>query len=457
MGAELAQGTTVAGKYVLVSSLASGGMGSVWVAHHLQLDSDVAIKFMDPELARSPELRARFEREARAAAKLKSQYVVRILDHGVDGDRPFIVMERLVGEDLRQRLRQRGRLGALETQRWLAHVGKGLSAAHAAGIIHRDLKPANIFITSMDGEEIAKLVDFGVAKLTHGTGDEESTRTGLVVGSPSFMSPEQARATRQVDARSDLWSLGVILFRALTGKLPFEGASTADLIVKICAEPIPRATVVAPDLPKAVDAFFERALARDPEARFQSIDELVQAFARLTGERTSAVDLPSRAEPGETSSPSWGQRPVIAPALGVFPASASEAAPEGTITRATTAMHPTGGPTPRRWVGPLAAALVAGMGAAVLLLTLRGESPPTARSAAVQPSAKAPLPTATEQPPADTPPSVVPEVTASSSTPSASAAATLPETQPGTHATSPRPRPLPGRPAPSATGRKWGF
>ena len=278
----LKEGSVVAGRYQLERRLARGAMGALWVARHLQLDVRVAVKFIDPALTASPEARARFEREARSAAQIQSPHVVRVLDHGVDAGTPYIAMELLIGEDLAARLERVGQLSPAVASVILAQIARGLQKAHEAGIVHRDLKPANVFLVEDQSRELAKILDFGVAKSLNPAGDGSAdpgvTRTGEMVGSPQYMSPEQVRRASDVDHRSDLWSLGVILFRALTGRAPFDGDSVGDVLVGICTDPIPLASSVRPGLHSALDRFFARALARDPADRFSSAREMASAF-----------------------------------------------------------------------------------------------------------------------------------------------------------------------------------
>ena len=193
--------TIVAGKYALGRRLGRGGMGSVWAAEHLTLRSQVAIKFIDSQFATSPEAVSRFLREARAAAALRSPHVVQILDHGVDNGAPYIVMELLDGESLAARLRRLVRLTAEETALIVTQVARATAKAHEARIVHRDLKPDNIFIVQNDDEHLAKVLDFGIAKLLDSSvgPSGSATRTGALVGSPYYMSPEQAEGTKQVD------------------------------------------------------------------------------------------------------------------------------------------------------------------------------------------------------------------------------------------------------------------
>ncbi|HVY45595.1 MAG TPA: serine/threonine-protein kinase, partial [Minicystis sp.] len=234
------EGIVLAGKYQLERQLARGGMGSVWVARHLQLGTPVAVKFMDGALAAVPELRTRFEREARAAAVLQSPNVVRVLDYGLEAGAPYIAMELLQGETLGARLKRERRLPLPAVGRVVAQVTRALRRAHEAGIVHRDLKPQNVFLAREDDEEVVKVLDFGIAKMLVGEGTKAGdTSTGTLLGSPSYMSPEQVRRSKTIDHRSDLWSLAVVAYRALTGRLPYPGDEVGDVIVRICTETPP--------------------------------------------------------------------------------------------------------------------------------------------------------------------------------------------------------------------------
>jgi eukaryotic-like serine/threonine-protein kinase len=279
----------VGGKYQLVKLIGRGGMGSVWEARHCNLGTPVAIKFIEAEYANSAEARSRFDKEAKAAATIQSKHAIQIHDNGVTEEgKPYIVMELLQGEPLDKRIDRLGRLTLQDTARILQQVSRGLSKAHERGIIHRDLKPENVFIVhnTDDDEEVAKVLDFGIAKIQnspHSPGITSSTKTGAVLGTPFYMSPEQARGLRNVDHRTDVWSLGVIAFKCITGKLPFDGESVGDLLVKICTAPIPLPSHFVPGLPQAFDSWFLRALEREPERRFSNVTELAEHLAYAAG------------------------------------------------------------------------------------------------------------------------------------------------------------------------------
>lgn len=270
-------------------------MGALWVARSERLDRDVAIKFLAPALEADALDLTRFEREARAIGRLSSPHVVQIFDCGVDQGWPYIAMELLRGEDLRQRLSKRRRLDFAELAVLATQMAKGLRHAHEAGIVHRDLKPGNVFLATIDGVEVVKLLDFGLAKLADDDACGAGTATGAVVGSANYLSPEQSRSARRVDHRTDLWSFGVILYCCLTGALPFTGDVATDVIVKICTEPAAPPSRLVPGLPPSVDAFFARALARDLADRFQSAAEMARAFRAAMAEAVAASASP-RAE-----------------------------------------------------------------------------------------------------------------------------------------------------------------
>jgi len=279
----------VGGKYQLVKLIGRGGMGSVWEARHVSLGTPSAIKFIEAEYANSAEARSRFDKEAKAAATIQSKHAIQIYDHGVTDDgKPYIVMELLTGEPLDKRIERLGQLTLQDTARILQQVSRGLARAHERGIVHRDLKPENIFIVrnTDDDEEVAKVLDFGIAKIEnspHSPGITSSTKTGAVLGTPFYMSPEQARGLRNVDHRTDVWSLGVIAFKCVSGRLPFDGESVGDLLVKICTAPVPIPSHQVPGLPQAFDTWFMHALEREPERRFSTVTELAEQLAFVAG------------------------------------------------------------------------------------------------------------------------------------------------------------------------------
>ncbi len=271
-------------KYRLERELGRGGMGSVWLAQHLTLRSPVAIKLIDAAIANSPEALSRFLREAQAAASLRSPHVVQILDHGVDEGVPFIVMELLDGESLAARLERQRRLSPQDTAHIMTQVGRAMTKAHEAGIVHRDLKPDNIFIVRNDEEEICKVLDFGVAKShTHGVAAVSSaTRTGSVLGTPYYMSPEQAEGAKSVDHRTDIWAIGVMAWECLIGARPFEAETLGGLLLAICARDMPLPSRCGA-VPAGFDAWFARACSRDVSYRFATAREAVHELRHVCG------------------------------------------------------------------------------------------------------------------------------------------------------------------------------
>jgi serine/threonine-protein kinase len=348
----------VAGKYEVVGLIGRGGMGSVWEGRHASLGTRVAIKFIDPEYADSKEAQARFVNEARAAATIHTKHAVQVYDHGVTDDgRPYIVMELLLGEPLDKRVDRLGRISLQEAARVLVQVCRALQRAHEAGIIHRDLKPENIFLVRSpdDDDEIAKVLDFGIAKIKGPPGEQaltSSTKTGAVLGTPYYMSPEQARGLRSIDHRSDLWSIAVIAYKCVTGVLPFEGESVGDLLVKICTSPVPQPSLTVPGLPAAFDAWFARALEREPAKRFATAQELADALAIAAGVTVRR---------GPTSSQQDGAPPTLAQTPAPVAVSPYAATPLPTAAMTSAALV-TSTSVPRSsrgvLVGVLAAALI---------------------------------------------------------------------------------------------------
>jgi eukaryotic-like serine/threonine-protein kinase len=275
-------GAVLAGKFKLELKLGQGGMGAVWRAEHVQLRSPVAIKLIDELIAQNPEALARFMREAQSAAALRSPHVVQILDYGADRGVPYIAMELLEGESLADRLDRVGRLGPAEVARIMTEVARAIGKAHELSIVHRDLKPDNIFLVKNDEIEVTKVLDFGIAKATQGLGVAlaSETRTGAILGTPHYMSPEQAEGTKLVDHRTDLWALGVIAFECLVGRRPFDSDALGSLLLAICTRPIPVPSACGLELP-GFDAWFAKACARELPERFQSARELAAELRRV--------------------------------------------------------------------------------------------------------------------------------------------------------------------------------
>jgi serine/threonine-protein kinase len=273
-----AVGDVLAGKYRVDKILGIGGMGMVVAATHLELDQRVAIKFMLPGSHESAETSARFLREAKAAGRLNSDHVCRVMDVGrFDNGAPYIVMEYLQGEDLGAVLRRRSPLRVSEAVDYILQGIEGIAEAHANGIIHRDLKPENLFLHKRnDGSPIVKVLDFGISKFAKGGG---STSTGDIMGSPAYMAPEQMESSTNVDQRADLWSLGVVLYRMVAGKAPFHGETLPLLCMHVVNDDPDPMSAVRGDLPDGFEAVVMKCLQKEPVDRYRDVGELAQALA----------------------------------------------------------------------------------------------------------------------------------------------------------------------------------
>jgi serine/threonine protein kinase len=311
-------GDVIADKYRVDRVLGKGAMGVVVAATHIELRRQRAIKFMMPDATEDRESVERFLREARAAAELKSQHAVKIHDVArLPTGEPYIVMELLEGTDFRALLKQRRSLPAREAVAYMLQACEAVAEAHAAGIVHRDLKPANLFLASGAlGASCVKVLDFGIAKLNdkHATEEEAHlTSTLTVMGSPLYMSPEQILSTRSVDARSDIWSLGVILYCLVTGQLPFGGESATAVFAAVQRDSPPPPSSLRPDIPPGLERAILRCLEKDPARRFASVAELASALAPFapSGTRTS---FPEAAPPevSETQIATNVWRPAVA-------------------------------------------------------------------------------------------------------------------------------------------------
>jgi eukaryotic-like serine/threonine-protein kinase len=313
-------GEIVGGKYRLTRFLAAGGMGSVYEAQHTVVKRRVAVKFLRADLAVERASLARFQREAQAAGALESEHIAAALDFGIAADgSPFIVMEYLVGESLSSLLEREGRLAPGRAADLVVQACRGVETAHASGIVHRDLKPQNLFVARrQDGTDLVKVLDFGVAKLEAEDQGAGTTRTGTVLGTPAYMSPEQARGEKLIDHRSDVYSLGAILYELLSGEKPHPGDSPNAILYHIATHPPVPLESVVPDLPKGLVATVERAIAREPGDRQSSAATLAEEL------RAFAVREVHPAPELQTSSPagSDGSLPTVlasgqAPSLAV--------------------------------------------------------------------------------------------------------------------------------------------
>jgi serine/threonine-protein kinase len=440
-------------------------MGSVWIARHLQLDIHVAVKFMTAEAATSANARFRFEREAKAAAKLKSAHIVGIMDYGAEGETLYIAMDLLSGEDLAQRIRRLGRLSLPAVANILGQACKGIASAHDAGIVHRDLKPANLFLAREGRDEVVKVLDFGIAKAPVVTGANDSTRTGSLIGSPNYMSPEQIVDSKAVDWRTDIWSLGVIAFQCLTGQEPFAGVEVGAILVGVCHAPIPVPSKLGPDLGPNVDRFFEVALSRPQKERFQSVLDFAQALHSLAeGEtRGSASSQPPRISVASGTlslNPSLAQAETVHP-TGPLPAQDAPSGAQlpdaptgltGSISQATADLRPAGvRKAPSVFIVGLAAVVMGAGGLFLVRPTFRSrpqaiQTPVTLTTASTPaaPATSAGTVSKAEVSPAPTfPPPAVPgpSVPASAKVPAASAKPQRPKPPP-TANTGATPRPV---------------
>jgi serine/threonine-protein kinase len=386
--AERRLGEVVGGKYKISRFLAAGGMGSVYEAQHTLVKRRFAVKFLHPDLARKRELLARFQREAEAAGALESENVAAALDFGVTGDgSPYIVLEYLGGVSLEHLLQAEGTLPFGRATELVQQACRGVQAAHALGIVHRDLKPHNLFVCRReDGTDLVKVLDFGVAKLEM-LENSAATRTGTVLGTPSYMSPEQARGEKSVGHAADVYALGAILYELLSGKKPHPGASHNAILHHISTQPAVPLASAREGLPEGLVAVVEQALAGVAEERPASAEAFGQALAPWVEHRAWPAPkldaLPPRE--GETSSTELA---AVAP-----PDERGSGAP----SLAVASLEPNRESTRRRRP-PLLFLALAGLAALLALgvFSSRGNAPPAepaekaARPAALAPVAEVP-------------------------------------------------------------------
>jgi len=279
-------GTTLARKYRIDARLNEGGMGTVYRGTHVLMDKTVAIKVLRPSLAADEKIVARFSREARAASRISHPNALSVTDFGEDeSGHVFLVMEFLSGKTLKQVIRDQGPLPITRVVDITRQIGDALHAAHAQGVVHRDLKSDNIMLLDTMTGDHAKVLDFGIAKINEpdGTADPSLTAPNLVIGTPQYMSPEQCSQDSEIDARSDIYSLGVILFEMLVGHVPFSGESPTMVMMKHLQEPVPSILDERTDVPPAVARVVARAMAKVPDNRYQNVAELVEDLGIAAG------------------------------------------------------------------------------------------------------------------------------------------------------------------------------
>jgi len=363
-------------------------MGAVWVAEHLALRTKVVVKFIASGLQGSDEAKERFSREAAAAAQVKSPHVVQTFDHGLTEDGvPYIVMELLEGRDLGAYLDERGRVEPELVLEIVAQLSRALDRAHAVGIVHRDIKPGNIFLCDQGGGEMfVKLLDFGIAKGVEMPRIDSATKTGAMIGSPFYMSPEQVLGSKNVDHRSDLWSVGVVAYEAMTGSKPFDAETMGGLAIKIHSEPLPLPSSANNALPPAVDAWFAKACARGVPDRFSSGKDLAETLARaLGGEMPRSLEVPRISTGSNPDAP--GRSPTLV----------AGATTEAGVVRGATINNR----TRNRVLVMVASAVTLGVVSFAAVSVMRKDKDP-GRPHAVLPDDKSQPPTQTSNPPPPT-------------------------------------------------------
>jgi eukaryotic-like serine/threonine-protein kinase len=384
-------GQVVGDKYLIRRLLGEGGMGTVYEARHQVVGRRFAIKFLRAQFAEEAQMLARFRREAQAAGALENENIAAVTDFGsaTDGS-PYIVMEYLDGSDLAKLLRENGPLPVGRAVGAVIQACRGLNAAHDSGIVHRDLKPENLFVCKRgDGSDLIKVLDFGIAKLRKpDVTDDLSTETGMALGTPYYMSPEHAQGSKDIDHRTDIYALGVILYELLSGRRPHDGEGYNAAIVQIATQPPTPLQSLRPDLPAPLHAVISRALARDPEQRFASAAELADALAPFVS---------------ANSGPSFTVMPAPVTQMAVTQPLPAE--PRGITNQLTPS--PTARSSPQLQTTRRRDAWLLGLAAAMLLLatgiwlqrsTTHSASQPDSRSTPTpvrSPSGSAPAPSAT--------------------------------------------------------------
>ncbi len=442
-------GDVIAGKYEISRLLGKGGMGVVVEAQHKKLGTRVAIKFLMPDALTSHDSVARFDREARASALLRSPYVVRVLDIDATPDGlPFIVMEYLDGHDLGSEIRRRGQIPVVDAVDWVLQACIGLAEAHARGIVHRDIKPANLYLCKEASGPIVKVMDFGVSKLLAGHGEIDLTTTDTAVGTPNYMAPEQLLSSRAIDHRADVWALGVVLYRMLCGAFPFSGATPTALAIAIATEPPVPILSVAPSLPPDVAAAVMRALEKDVARRHADVVAFGRALEPFGSKRVAfAAAVAGMPPPHAQSAPDLAAAVTVSNER-THPMEAPVVVDDMNAgTERAWAKRAAGAPvTPRRSTWPLMLAMISGtialLGAlAISLAFSMRKKPPLTASSAAEPAASVTSSVAESAEAAFAPPPPTPEP---------GLAESVAPTPPPTAALSAAP-PHPARPNPRAT------
>jgi serine/threonine protein kinase len=356
-------GDLVADKYRVERVIGQGGMGVVVLAMHEHLEQRVALKFLLPAVAVHMEVMQRFVREARAVGKIQSEHVARVFDVGTHEGLPYMVMEYLEGEDIAQHLERGGPMPVEEAVGYLLQACEAIAEAHAVGIVHRDLKPANLFLARRPtGRAVVKVLDFGISKAPPSARDSNITRTAALLGSPSYMSPEQLVAARTVDGRSDIWALGIVLYEMLAVTLPFRAETMPQLVAVILNNPPEPLAALRADVPPGIQEIIDRCLQKDPSRRYASVAELARALA-LFGPPRSEISV-DRIEHvlgvADRGSASAARVEALA-AAGELPQAASSAA--GSTLAATSSTPATRGRL-LRW-SPMVVLAAAGFGVLV--------------------------------------------------------------------------------------------
>jgi len=401
-------GQTLAGKYKVEEVIGIGGMGVVVAARHMQLDQRVALKFLKHEAMQSEEAVERFIREAKNAVRLRSEHVAKVTDVGtLENGAPYMVMEYLEGADLSRVVQATGSITIEEAVAFVLQACEAIAEAHSLGIIHRDLKPQNLFVTRrVDGRPLVKVLDFGISKTLEQAGGLVLTRTSSIMGSPLYMSPEQMRSTKNVDQRSDLWALGVILYELLTGRVPFEAEAIPELCLKVVQDAPEPPKSLRPEIPEGLNTVVLKCLEKNPAQRFDNVAELAAALepysemARGASERIhSTLHLPSR--PPMVSIPAVGSSSN--PKIGTG----------GTAWGTTQAVAAARKKRMPFIAGGAAVVVLSGVG---VLFAFHGGAtakPDTAPNATQAPSATTPVETKTAEPEKTASPPPEPSVTAS--------------------------------------------